>query len=87
MTSLSRQFYKDLMKKNLVDFGFCGWMADFGEYSPIEARSQSGQDWWGQDHGEILHQVQRTLNIAKNYRIESALHKMQNKQKCFIVEY
>ena len=87
MTSLSRQFYKDLMKKNLVDFGFCGWMADFGEYSPIEARSQSGQDWWGQDHGEILHQVQRTLNIAKNYRIESALRKMQNKQKCFIVEY
>jgi hypothetical protein len=32
-------------------------MADFGEYSPINARTQSAEEWWGQDHGEILHQV------------------------------
>ena len=32
--------YKDLIKENLIDFGFAGWMADFGEYTPMEATSQ-----------------------------------------------
>ena len=50
------------MKKNLVDFGFCGWMADFGEYSPIEARTKTSEAWWGKDHGEILHQVKGCYN-------------------------
>ena len=27
------------MKENLIDLGMDGWMADFGEYTPVEARS------------------------------------------------
>ena len=27
------------MKENLIDLGLAGWMADFGEYTPVEARS------------------------------------------------
>ena len=32
--------YKDLIKQNLIDFGFAGWMADFGEYTPMGATSK-----------------------------------------------
>lgn len=27
---------KDVIKKNMIDFGFAGWMADFGEYLPTD---------------------------------------------------
>jgi len=30
-------WYKKVIKKNLIDFGLNGWMADFGEYLPIDA--------------------------------------------------
>ena len=32
--------YKDLIKQNLIDFGFAGWMADFGEYTPMGATTK-----------------------------------------------
>merc|ERR1719334_582754 len=32
-------------------------MADFGEYTPVEARSNYPARWWGSEHGEMLHQV------------------------------
>ena len=41
----------------MIDFGFAGWMADFGEYSPLDARSEYPAGWWGTDHGEVLHQT------------------------------
>jgi alpha-glucosidase len=53
----ARNWYKDLMKKNLIDFGFAGWMADFGEYTPTSARTKFADRWWRQEHGEILHQI------------------------------
>ena len=34
----------ELIKKNLIDFGFCGWMADFGEYLPVDAVYHDGSD-------------------------------------------
>ncbi len=55
--NLARDWYKQLMKTNLIDFGFAGWMADFGEYTPITARSGFSERWWRQEHGEILHQI------------------------------
>ena len=33
-----RDWYKSLIKENVLDLGFAGWMADFGEYTPVEAR-------------------------------------------------
>ncbi len=60
----AREFYKDLMRTNLLDLGIKGWMADFGEYTPTEARSQYANPWWGeQDQEEILHQVYSQVSI------------------------
>ena len=53
---MARNWYKNLIKENLLDLGIAGWMADFGEYTPVEARTQFPARWWSQDHGEILHQ-------------------------------
>jgi len=46
----------DLIKQNLIDFGFAGWMADFGEYTPMGATSKYADRWWGMESGEVLHQ-------------------------------
>jgi len=53
----ARSWYKELIKENMINFGFAGWMADFGEYTPIGARSKYSARWWGEDHGEVLHQT------------------------------
>lgn len=31
-------WYKGIIKKNMIDFGLAGWMADFGEYLPTDAK-------------------------------------------------
>jgi hypothetical protein len=76
-TSESRIWYKDLIKRNLIEFGFSGWMADFGEYSPINARTISAPDWWGQDHGEIVHQV--TIFTAEKHFVRNLNAKLLKK--------
>ena len=35
---------KDIIKKNMIDFGFSGWMADFGEYLPTDCVLHSGEN-------------------------------------------
>ena len=35
-------WYKNVIKKNLIGFGFKGWMADFGEYLPADAECFGG---------------------------------------------
>ena len=37
-------WYKDIIKKNMIGFGLSGWMADFGEYLPVDAVLYSGED-------------------------------------------
>ena len=37
-------WFKDVIKKNLIAFGLKGWMADFGEYLPIDVHLFSGED-------------------------------------------
>ncbi len=55
--NMGRAWYKQLITENLLGLGFAGWMADFGEYTPISARSRFASRWWGEEHGgEILHQ-------------------------------
>lgn len=34
-------WYKNIIKDNLLRLGFSGWMADFGEYTPITASSSN----------------------------------------------
>ena len=33
----ARAWYTGVIRKNMIDFGLSGWMADFGEYLPVEA--------------------------------------------------
>lgn len=35
---------KDIIRKNLIDAGLSGWMADFGEWLPFDAKLHSGVD-------------------------------------------
>lgn len=35
-------WYKGVIRKNLIDFGLAGWMADFGEYLPTDAVLHNG---------------------------------------------
>lgn len=35
---------KDIIKKNMIEFGFSGWMADFGEYLPADCVLYSGEN-------------------------------------------
>ncbi|MCM1364357.1 MAG: alpha-glucosidase [Faecalibacterium sp.] len=35
---------KNIIKKNMIEFGFSGWMADFGEYLPTDCVLYSGED-------------------------------------------
>lgn len=34
-------WYKNIIKENLLGMGFSGWMADFGEYTPITASTSN----------------------------------------------
>lgn len=36
------EWYKEIIKKNLIDFGLSGWMADFGEYLPYDCVLHNG---------------------------------------------
>ncbi len=43
------EWIKNVIKRNMIDFGLSGWMADFGEYLPVDAVLHSGED------AEIVH--------------------------------
>ena len=51
----ARMWYKDLIKTNLIDLGLSGWMADFGEYTPMNAKTKFEGRWWNEEYPEILH--------------------------------
>ena len=38
------QWYKGLIKENMIGLGMDGWMADFGEYLPVDCALYSGDD-------------------------------------------
>ena len=37
-------WYKEIIKKNMIGIGMGGWMADFGEYLPVDCVLHSGED-------------------------------------------
>jgi alpha-glucosidase len=45
------EWYKDIIKENMIDFGLSGWMADFGEYLPTDCVLYSG------DNPEDIHNM------------------------------
>lgn len=36
------EWFKEIIKRNLIEFGLDGWMADFGEYLPIDIKLFNG---------------------------------------------
>lgn len=40
----AREWIKDIIKKNMIEFGLSGWMADFGEYLPTDCVLYSGEN-------------------------------------------
>ena len=38
------EWYKKLIKENMIGIGMSGWMADFGEYLPVDCVLYSGED-------------------------------------------
>lgn len=38
------EWYKSIIKENMIDIGMAGWMADFGEYLPVDCVLHSGED-------------------------------------------
>ncbi|WP_049632940.1 alpha-glucosidase [Yersinia aldovae] len=54
-------WYKDVIKKNLIEFGLDGWMADFGEYLPTDTVMDNGVD------AEIMHNAWPALWAKCNY--------------------
>jgi alpha-glucosidase len=48
-------FEEEVIGRNLIDFGLSGWMADFGEYLPVDVRLASGEP------GALAHNAWPTL--------------------------
>ncbi|MDX6021355.1 alpha-glucosidase [Scandinavium sp. V105_16] len=55
-------WYKALIKKNLIDLGCSGWMADFGEYLPTDTFLHNGVS------AEIMHNAWPALWAKCNYQ-------------------
>jgi len=63
------EWYKGIIRKNLIEFGLSGWMADFGEYLPTDAILHSGKsaelahnEWpalWARCNREAVDEAER----------------------------
>lgn len=61
------EWFKGIIKKNLIEFGLDGWMADFGEYLPTDVKLFNGGDpmiehnhwpaYWAQCNYEALEET------------------------------
>ncbi len=45
------KWIKEIIKKNMIDIGLSGWMADFGEWLPFDAKMHNGMS------GELYHNI------------------------------
>lgn len=68
------KWYKEVIKSNLIDFGLDGWMADFGEYLPIDVQLHNGESamlmhnaWptlWGRINREAIEEAGKKEEIV-----------------------
>ena len=54
-------WYKGIIKTNLIDLGIKGWMADFGEYLPVDCVLHNGED------AKLMHNLWPVLWARCNY--------------------
>lgn len=55
-------WFKSIIKTNMIDLGMSGWMADFGEYLPVECQLHNST-------GETLHNVWPDLWVKLNREV------------------
>ena len=55
------EWYKNVIKRNLIDFGLDGWMADFGEYLPTDAKLHN------QKSAKLMHNAWPMLWAKANF--------------------
>lgn len=55
------EWYKEVIKENLIGFGLDGWMADFGEYLPTDCHLSNGIS------AEIMHNAWPAIWAKVNY--------------------
>ena len=55
------EWYKSVIRTNMIDFGLAGWMADFGEYLPSDCVLSNGID------AKIMHNAWPKLWAQCNY--------------------
>lgn len=64
------QWFKSIIKSNMIDLGMMGWMADFGEYLPVDCVLHNGS-------GEMLHNAWPDLWIKLNREVLEEQNLMQ----------
>lgn len=62
-------WYKGIIKRNMLELGFSGWMADFGEYTPITAHtSNSSVELTGLERHNLLPMLWAKVNRFTCFR-------------------
>ncbi|MFW5889329.1 MAG: alpha-glucosidase [Bacillota bacterium] len=64
-------WYKEVIKENLIDFGLDGWMADFGEYLPTDCVLSNGKS------AEIMHNAWPAIWAKVNYEAVKEAGKLE----------
>ncbi|MCR4562334.1 MAG: alpha-glucosidase [Bacilli bacterium] len=66
------EWYKNIIKKNMIEFGLDGWMADFGEYLPTDSIVYGGEadklhnkwpTFWAKCCYEAIHEMKKENDI------------------------
>lgn len=65
------EWYKEVIKDNLIDFGLDGWMADFGEYLPTDCVLSNGKS------AEIMHNAWPAIWAKVNYEAVKEAGKLE----------
>ena len=63
-------WYKEIIKTNMIDLGISGWMADFGEYIPVDAVFANGKT------GKEMHNIYPALWAKCNYEAVQERNKL-----------
>ncbi len=69
----ARDWYKDIIRKNMIEYGLSGWMADFGEYLPTDSVCYGGES-------EKLHNRWPTMWAKCNF---DAIAEEGKQDECF----
>ncbi|MGL5988246.1 alpha-glucosidase [Cetobacterium sp.] len=65
------EWYKGVIKTNLIDFGLDGWMADFGEYLPTDCQLSNGMS------AEVMHNAWPAMWAKINYEAVKEAGKLE----------